>query len=253
MRDATEPESAGMCALRTASRPFLRKPLSLSTGLSDWFQTLGQGFYSTIVSRFKISCKSMNAFLTYSRSNWGYFFGPPCRYHRDDRSMYVSVKQLDCHAGCPSVWVRGKWQWRRASSRMGRANYTWRSSVLCEVSKYLVNRVHCSFELSSTFSHAERATQWNHPQTGKRKKLVGGKSDHHSVPSRVNSSSLCLWKFWNIQDNFDTDWQLGSIAPRRDRIQLPVGGEIILNVSKFHEHRDGTVHTLAMGHSIVRV
>lgn len=24
------------------------------------------------------------------------------------------------------------------------------------------------------FSHSERATQWNHPRTGKRKKLVGG-------------------------------------------------------------------------------
>ena len=34
------------------------------------------------------------------------------------------------------------------------------------------------------------------------------------VPSRVwTVPSLCSWKFWKIQDNFDLDGQLDSIAP----------------------------------------
>ena len=36
----------------------------------------------------------------------------------------------------------------------------------------------------------------------------------YSVPSKVwPVQSLCSWKFWKIQDNFDLDGQLDSIAP----------------------------------------
>ena len=59
---------------------------------------------------------------------------------------------------------------------------------------------------------------------------------HHlySVPSRVwTVPSLSAWKFWKIRDDFDPDGQLMGWGLRRDRIQLPVGVEIISNFSKF--------------------
>ena len=45
--------------------------------------------------------------------------------------------------------------------------------------------------------------------------------------------SLLTWKFWKIRDVFDLDGQLESIAPRRDRFQLPVEVENISNFPKF--------------------
>ena len=76
--------------------------------------------------------------------------------------------------------------------------------------------------------------------------------DVYSVPSRVwTVPSLCSWKFWKkIQDNFDPDGQLDSIAPRHDRIQLPVGVEIILNFFWIFMNIGTELSTLSMGQSI---
>ena len=67
----------------------------------------------------------------------------------------------------------------------------------------------------------------------------------YCVPSRVwTVPSLCSWKFWKIQDSFDPDGQLDSIAPRAIESNYPSGSKLSWIFQNFHEHRDGAVHTL---------
>ena len=55
-----------------------------------------------------------------------------------------------------------------------------------------------------------------------------------------STSGVEIMKIWKIRDDFDPDGQLDSIAPRRDRIQLPRRGGSHLEF--FSENGDGTVH-----------
>ena len=58
----------------------------------------------------------------------------------------------------------------------------------------------------------------------------------------VDSSVRMFIKFWKIQDNFDPDGQLDSIAPLAPiESNCPSGSK---SSRIFHEHRNGTVHTL---------
>ena len=68
----------------------------------------------------------------------------------------------------------------------------------------------------------------------------------YSVPSSVwTVPSLCSWKFWKIPDKFDPRRAVGF-----DRVRgaiesnCPSGSQISWIFQNFHEHRDGTVHTL---------
>ena len=66
----------------------------------------------------------------------------------------------------------------------------------------------------------------------------------------VTVPSLCSWKFWKIQHNFDPDGQLDSIAPEARSNPTARRGQNYLEFFKIFMDIGTELSTLSMGYSI---
>ena len=84
--------------------------------------------------------------------------------------------------------------------------------------------------------------------------LQGSKVTLYCVQTRVwTVPSLCSWKFWKIQDNFDPDGQLDSIAPLARSNPTARRGRHYLEFFKIFMNIETVLSTLSMEHSIKAV
>ena len=75
----------------------------------------------------------------------------------------------------------------------------------------------------------------------------------HCFPLRVwTVPSLCSWKFWKIQDNFNPDGQLDSITPPAPS-NCPSESKLSVEFFKILMNIGMELSTLSMGHSVCRL